>query len=135
MAKNILFVCVENSCRSQIAEGFARVLGKGILEPYSAGSRPAGKVNPEAIVVMREIGIDLTSQSSKGFAGLSDVQFDCVITMGCGDQCPAIPARERRDWQIPDPKGKGIEYFRQVREEIRNRVLQLLQEMSIKVGN
>lgn len=107
----ILFVCIENSCRSLMAEEFARFYGKGRIEAYSAGSRPSGKVNEMAVQVMRETGIDIFSQPSKGFDELPRKEFNMVVTMGCGDQCPVISASSRIDWKIRDPKGKPIEIF------------------------
>lgn len=127
--KNILFVCIENSCRSQMAEGWARHLGRERVKAFSAGSRPSGKVNEGAIAVMKERGIDLSGQASKGFDGLPELAWDYVITMGCGDACPFVPARARMDWDIPDPKDKPIEFFRLVRDEIERRVAQLLDQL------
>src|SRR6478736_5566765 len=106
-----VFVCVENSNRSQMAEAFARLAG---IEAYSAGSRPSGKVNPKAVESMREVGYDLSSHQSKGLADLPDVEFDVAVTMGCGDQCPNL----REDWQIPDPKELPPDEFRKVRDAI-----------------
>jgi len=127
--KNILFVCIENSCRSQMAEGWAHHLGRGRVNAFSAGSRPSGKVNEGAITVMKERGIELSDQASKGFDALPDLTWDYVITMGGGDECPFVPARTRIDWDIPDPKGKPIEFFRHVRDEIERRVKQLLDSL------
>ena len=104
--KKILFVCVENSCRSQIAEGFAKTLGKGIVAAYSAGSRPSGVVNPNAIKVMKEAGIDISYQISNGFNDLPTKEFDYAITLGCQDTCPFVPAEKHISWQIEDPKDK-----------------------------
>lgn len=127
--KKVLFVCIENSCRSQIAEGFAKVLGKDVVEVYSAGSKPSGKVNPMAIEVMREIGIDISSQKSKGFLELPAKKFDYVITLGCQDVCPFVPASEHIEWQINDPKNKDIEFFRNVRNDIKNKVGKLIENI------
>jgi protein-tyrosine-phosphatase len=127
--KKVLFVCVENSCRSQIAEGFARELGKEIIEPFSAGSRPSGIVNPDAIAVMREEGIDISKQRSKGFNNLPAGDFDYMITMGCKDTCPFYPAVKFREWQIPDPKGKNMEFFRSIRETIKKEIENLIAEI------
>lgn len=121
----VLFVCVENSCRSQMAEGWARHLFGDKIEAYSAGSKPSGIVNPDAIKVMAEIGIDISGQKSKGFNDLPIKEFDYVITMGCQDSCPFFPAKEHLDWQIEDPKGKGIDVFRRVRDEIGKKVKEL----------
>ncbi|TAM42732.1 arsenate reductase ArsC, partial [bacterium] len=126
--KKVLFVCVENSCRSQMADGFARVLGQGKIEPYSAGSRPSGKVNPEAIKVMQEAGIDISGAQSKGFYDLGAKDFDYVITMGCKDTCPFVPAKKHIDWQIEDPKGKGEDFFRKTRDLIKEKIESLIRE-------
>jgi arsenate reductase len=127
--KKVLFVCVENSCRSQMADGFAKVLGKGKIESYSAGSRPSGKVNPDAVKIMQEAGIDISGASSKGFQDLGVKEFDYVITMGCRDVCPFFPAKEHIDWQIEDPKGKGEESFRKTRDLIKEKVESLIREV------
>ena len=127
--KKVLFVCVENSCRSQMAEGFARLFGKGVFEPYSAGSKPSGKVDPIAVEVMKEAGIDISSQISKGFTDLSVKEYDMVITLGCGDVCPFVPAKEHIEWKIDDPKGKDIEYFRIVRDNIQGHVKKLAESI------
>ena len=125
----VLFVCVENSCRSQIAEGFAKELGKGILEAYSAGSRPSGKVDPAAVNVMMESGIDISRQASKGFETLPVKAFDYVITLGCKDACPFIPGKEHIEWHIDDPKGGGIDFFRKTREAIKGELVKFLGEI------
>jgi len=127
--KCIVFVCVENSNRSQMAEAFARVHGAGIVEVYSAGSRPSGKVNPKAIEAMREIGYDLTKHESKSLAGLADIEFDVAVTMGCGDECPFIRAKRREDWNIPDPKNMPPDQFRGVRDLIEWKVKDLLNRL------
>ncbi|PIW66911.1 MAG: hypothetical protein COW11_00870 [Candidatus Omnitrophica bacterium CG12_big_fil_rev_8_21_14_0_65_43_15] len=127
--KKVLFVCIENSCRSQIAEGFAKSIGKDVLEAYSAGSKPSGKVNPTAIEVMREIGIDIAGQKSKGFLDLPVKKFDYVITLGCKDVCPFVPASEHIEWQIADPKDSEINFFRKVRDQIRSEVEKLIQNI------
>ncbi len=127
--KTILFVCIENSCRSQMAEGFARSLGEGLWHAYSAGSRPSGVVNPTAVMVMKEIGIDITSYDSKGFDDLPVKKFDLVVTLGCGDQCPFVPADQHIDWKIPDPKNKDLAFFRDVRDLISQHIKQLAEDM------
>jgi len=124
----VLFVCVENSCRSQMAEGFARALGAGVLEPWSAGSRASGKINETAIAVMAEKGIDLKAQRSKSLGELPATGWDYVITMGCGDACPFVPARAKRDWAIPDPKNLPLDEFRKVRDLIEAKVRELIDE-------
>ena len=125
----LLFVCVENANRSQIAEAFARMIGGDAVEVFSAGSSPSGRVNPKAISAMAELGYDLTTHRSKSLAEIPGVEFDAVITMGCGDACPHVPARRREDWQIPDPRNMTADQFRGVRDTIRDKVSALLGEM------
>ncbi len=115
-----------------MAEGFAGAVGNGRVDVYSAGSKPSGVVNPTGIDVMRERGIDLTGHRSKGFAELVVKEFDYVVTMGCGDVCPFVPGKERMDWQIPDPKGKPVEFFREVRDTIEREVGKLLDSIRVK---
>jgi protein-tyrosine-phosphatase len=122
----VLFVCVENSCRSQIAEAFARLHGGAAVEAYSAGSRPSGVVNERAIASMKEIGYDLSAHGSKSLDDIPPGPFDAVVTMGCGDACPWVSAKRRDDWAIPDPKQMEPEEFRNVRDEIEARVKELL---------
>jgi arsenate reductase (thioredoxin) len=124
--KKVVFVCVENSNRSQMAEAFARIHGGGKVEAYSAGSRPSGKVNPKAVEAMKEIGYDLTHHSSKSLADVAGHDFDVAVTMGCGDECPFIRAKQREDWQIPDPKELPPERFGEVRDMIEGKVKELL---------
>ena len=125
--KRIVFVCVENSNRSQMAEAFARMHGKGLVEAYSAGSRPSGRVNPKAVEAMRERGYDLSGHHSKSLADLTGIDFDVAVTMGCGDECPFIKARRREDWDIPDPKEMPAAQFREIRNLIEAKVKQLLE--------
>ncbi len=127
----LLFICVENSCRSQMAEGFARKYGGDKVEAYSAGSKPSGIVNPTAIEVMRKIGIDISKNLSKGFEALPYNKFDYVITMGCKDVCPYFPAKEQIDWQIEDPKGKPFEKFKKIRDEIGSNVKELIDRIIV----
>jgi arsenate reductase len=124
--KRILFVCVENSNRSQMAEAFARIHGADKVDAYSAGSRPSGKVNPRAIGFMREVGYDLAAHGSKSLDDIPPGEYDAAVTMGCGDGCPMVRARLREDWQIPDPKELPDEEFRQVRDLIERKVNDLL---------
>jgi len=124
--KKVLFVCIENSCRSQIAEAFARIHGKGKIEPYSSGSRPSGRVNPKAIESMKEIGYDLSAHSSKSLDEIPQEQYEYVITMGCGDECPFVPARQRENWAIPDPKNLDTDEFRKIRDMIETKVKDLI---------
>lgn len=121
-----LFVCIENSSRSQMAEAFAKIHGAERVEAHSAGSRPSGIVNPKAIASMQELGYDLSTHSSKSLHDVPKVEFDYVITMGCGDECPWVPAKHRDDWDIADPKDMPPEEFRRVRDEIEARVKALL---------
>jgi arsenate reductase (thioredoxin) len=128
-AKRVLFVCIENSNRSQMAEAFARRIGHGKVEAFSAGSRPSGRVNPRAIEFMREIGYDLNTHQSKGLGALPEVEFDAAVTMGCGDECPTVRAKRREDWNIPDPKEMPAEEFRKVRDLIQRKVEELLKTL------
>lgn len=124
--KQVLFVCVENSCRSQMAEAFARICGKDKIKAYSAGSAPSGSVNTKAIELMREIGYDLSRHRPRSLSEVPDVEYDLVVTMGCGDQCPFVRARRQEEWAIPDPKEMQPEQFRAVRDLIETRVKALL---------
>lgn len=128
-ALRLLFVCVENSCRSQMAEGFARSLGGAAVEAASAGSEPSGRVSPRATEAMREVGIDLSGQRSKAIGEVEGRTYDAVVSMGCGDACPHVPAGRRLEWDVPDPKDMPEEEFRRVRDEIRRRVEALLAEL------
>lgn len=119
-----VFVCVENSNRSQMAEAFGRMAG---IDAHSAGSRPSGKVNPKAIAAMKELGYDLSEHYSKSLDELPDDTFDVAVTMGCGDACPTLNAKRREDWQIPDPKELPPEQFREVRDLIGRKVNELCQ--------
>jgi len=127
--KKVLFVCIENSCRSQIAEAFAKVHGKDLIEPYSAGSRPSGVVNPKGIESMKEVGCDMSTHVSKSLSDIPDIEYDYVITMGCGDACPFVKAKHREDWDIPDPKDMDEEGFRKVRDMIEGKVRGLVVRM------
>jgi arsenate reductase (thioredoxin) len=124
--KRVLFVCVENANRSQMAEAFARIHGRGKVEAVSAGSRPSGRINPKAVEAMKEVGYDLTVHQSKGLDDFNGQDFDAAVTMGCGDECPLVHSRRRVDWQIPDPKGMPPEQFREVRDLIKRKVEELL---------
>ena len=127
--KRVLFVCVENSNRSQMAEAFARMHGAGRVEAYSAGSRPSGRINPRAIDFMRERGFDLSQHQSKSLAEVPDMEYDAVVTMGCGDACPLVRAKRREEWDIRDPKELTSDGFRAVRDDIESRVSSLLSEL------
>jgi arsenate reductase (thioredoxin) len=127
ISKKLLFVCVENSNRSQMSQAFAKMLGGNYVEAYSAGSNPSGIINPKAIVAMKELGYDLSTHASKS---LQEVEvfapFDAVVTMGCGDACPWMPAAKFIDWQIPDPKHMAPAQFNEVRDFIATKVKELL---------
>ncbi len=127
--KRIVFVCVENSNRSQMAEAFARMHGAGQVEAFSAGSRPSGRVNPRAVEGMKEVGYDLTTHTSKGLDEFNGQEFDAAVTMGCGDECPLVLARRRLAWQIPDPRDMPPDRFREVRDLIEAKVKELLQTL------
>jgi protein-tyrosine-phosphatase len=129
MRKRVLFVCVENANRSQMAEALARLEGGDAIDAASAGSRPSGQVNPKAIRAMAELGVDLSGHRSKALAEVAG-EFDAVVTMGCGDACPAIPARLREDWALPDPRDLDDAGYRAVRDEIRARVRDLLARLA-----
>lgn len=129
MRPRLLFVCVENSCRSQMAEAFTRIHGRDLVEAYSAGSTPSGRVNATAIRVMDELGYDLSTHESKSVDRLPDGRFDAIISMGCGDACPTVPADRRDDWEIPDPKEMPLPEFRAVRDRIEREVQALLHEV------
>ena len=124
--KKIVFVCVENSNRSQMAEAFARIHGGTTVEAHSAGSRPSGKVNPRAIEFMAERGYDLSTHESKSLGAFDGEEVEVAVTMGCGDECPLIRARRREEWQIPDPKEMPAEQYREVRDLIERKVRDLI---------
>ncbi len=126
LTKRVLFVCVENSNRSQMAEAFARIHGAGRVEALSAGSRPSGRVNPKAIAAMQELGYDLTTHISKGLDDFNGQEVEVAVTMGCGDECPLVRAKQRIDWQIPDPREMSPEQFRDVRDLIESKVVKLI---------
>ena len=126
--KRVLFACIENSNRSQMAEAFARMYGAGVVEPVSAGSRPSGLINTRAVLAMGEVGYDLTIHTS---VSLDEVAgpFDYVVTMGCGEECPFVAASRRDDWTMPDPKDLQPAEFNVVRDEIERRVRELILEI------
>lgn len=127
----VLFVCIENACRSQMAAGFARMLGARRVEAFSAGSRPAAAVNPRAVAFMAERGCDISAQVPQALDAFTGPVFDTVVTMGCGDACPWLPARHRVDWALPDPKSLSDNEFRAVRDDIERRVRQLLAQWGV----
>ena len=122
----VVFVCVENARRSQMAQAFAEKIGRGRLDAYSAGSRPAFQIDPAIVEVMKEKGIDLSGKRPKGLNHLPPVEMDYLVTMGCEETCPAILAKKIIEWEIPDPKGKSIGTFREVRDMIEEKVRRLL---------
>ncbi|HEV2471421.1 MAG TPA: arsenate reductase ArsC [Chthonomonadales bacterium] len=124
--KTVLFVCIENSNRSQMAEAFARIYSAGRMEPHSAGSRPSGRINPKAVESMRELGYDLNTHSSKSPEDIPKEEYDVLVTMGCGDVCPFVRAKQRIEWNIPDPKEMAPGEFREVRDLIGRLVQALL---------
>lgn len=126
MKKTFLFVCIENSNRSQMAQAFAKIWGGKEVEAYSAGSRPSGKINPKAIAAMSELAYDLSTHDSKSLDEIPAIQFDYVVTMGCGDACPWVPAVHRIDWQIPDPREMEPTDFNAVRDLISEKVKELI---------
>jgi protein-tyrosine-phosphatase len=130
--KRVLFVCIENACRSQMAEAFARRLGAGRVEACSAGSRATGSVDPRAVAFMAERGYDLNVQASKPLSAFEGQTFDAIVTMGCGDACPWLPATHRADWDLPDPKALPDKEFRAVRDDVERRVQRLLVEWDIQ---
>jgi len=125
-AKRVLFVCVENSNRSQMAEAFARLYGGDRVQAFSAGSKPSGVVNPTAIAAMHELGCDLSKHRSKSLGEIPPGEFDAVVSMGCGDSCPHVPAKLREEWDIPDPKSLPAAEFNAVRDLIAGKVKVLI---------
>jgi arsenate reductase (thioredoxin) len=130
MKKKLLFVCIENSNRSQMSQAFAKIIGGDTVEAYSAGSKPSGIVNPKAIAAMKELGYDLSMHESKSLQEVKQfAPFDAVVTMGCGDACPWMPAKKFVDWEIPDPKHMEHDEFNRVRDYIGEKVKELLQTL------
>lgn len=127
--KNILFVCVENSNRSQMAQAFAAIHGRTVVNAFSAGSKPSGKINPKAVAAMHELGYDLSTHQSKSLKEIPDTEYEYAITMGCGDECPFVVARYREDWNIPDPREMNETEFRKVRDLIEEKVMALLERI------
>ena len=125
----VLFVCVHNAGRSQMAAGYMRELSKGQVEVLSAGSAPKESINPQAIAVMSEEGIDIANQQPKVLTTEAVQESDVVITMGCGDTCPFYPGKRYEDWVLEDPAGKEIETVRQIRDQIKLKVENLLAEI------
>ena len=128
--KKILFVCIENSNRSQMAQAFATIHGEGKAEIFSAGSKPSGKINPKAIEAMLEIGYDLSVHESKSLDEIPQIEYDVVVGMGCGDNCPHVITKKRIEWDIPDPKNMDKGEFSEVRDLIEREVKNLLNKIS-----
>jgi len=120
------FICIGNSCRSQMAEGFANQYGSGSLEVYSAGTHPAAMVSQDTVLVMKEKGIDMSRQYPKGILDIPQ-ELDILITMGCGVECPFLPAHYREDWGIEDPVGLSLEEFRNIRDIIETKVQSIME--------
>ena len=127
--KTVLFVCVHNAGRSQMAAGFMQSLGKDKVNVLSAGSMPKNQINPVAVEVMKEVGIDISNNQPKILTTESVKESDVVITMGCGDACPIFPGKRYEDWQLEDPAGKDLETVRRIRDEIKSRIEVLLSEI------
>lgn len=128
--RSVLFVCVHNAGRSQMAAGFLRELAGDAVEVRSAGSVPADQINPVAVQAMAEVGVDITDQRPKILTMEDAEASDVVITMGCGDVCPAFPGRRHEDWELADPAGQGLDAVRAIRDEIRVRVERLVSELA-----
>ncbi|HEY8652170.1 MAG TPA: arsenate reductase ArsC [Dermatophilaceae bacterium] len=129
---SVLFVCVHNAGRSQMAAGLLSAMSGGAVEVLSAGSMPAGEINPVAVDAMLELGIDIRAERPKVLTTQAVQASDVVITMGCGDACPIFPGKRYEDWKLEDPAGQGIESVRPIRDEIRARVLTLLHELGVE---
>jgi arsenate reductase len=126
----VLFVCVHNAGRSQMAAGFLKDLSGGTIEVLSAGSMPGNQINPVAVAAMAEVGIDIAGEQPKKLSTEAVQASDVVITMGCGDECPYFPGKRYEDWELTDPAGKGIETVREVRDEIKTRIEGLIASLS-----
>jgi arsenate reductase len=130
MPKKILFVCVENSNRSQMSQAFAKILGGSSVKAFSAGSKPTGRINQKAIVAMKEFDYDLKTHRPKSLEEVKEfAPFDVVVTMGCGDACPWMPAKQFIDWDIPDPREMNENDFNKVRDLIKEKVKELLSSL------
>jgi len=130
---SVLFVCVHNAGRSQMAAGFLAALGGDAVEVRSAGSMPADQINPMAVDAMLELGIDIRSEVPKVLTTEAVQASDVVITMGCGDACPYFPGKRYEDWKLDDPAGQGLDAVRPIRDEIRGRIVALLGELGVAV--
>ena len=127
---SVLFVCVHNAGRSQMAAGFLQHLGGGRIDVLSAGSQPADRINPVAVEAMAEEGIDIAAARPKVLTADAVQACDVVVTMGCGDECPYFPGKRYEDWVLDDPAGQGIDSVRPIRDEIRRRVEQLVADLT-----
>jgi len=127
----VLFVCVHNAGRSQMAAGWLRHLAADTVDIRSAGSEPANEINPVAVEAMREVGIDITAQTPQRLDWDTAQAADVIITMGCGDACPIFPGKRYEDWALDDPAGQGIEAVRPIRDQIHARIAQLLAELEV----
>jgi protein-tyrosine-phosphatase len=132
---SVLFVCVHNAGRSQMAAAYLAHLSGGAVEVRSAGSEPADQVNPSAVAAMAEEGIDITAETPKILTTEAVKESDVVITMGCGDTCPIFPGKRYEDWELDDPAGQGLEAVRPIRDEIRRRVVELIESLDVPVVN
>ncbi len=131
---SVLFVCVHNAGRSQMAAAYLTHLSGGVVEVRSAGSAPADQVNPAAVEAMAEEGIDMSAEVPKVLTTEAVKESDVVITMGCGDTCPIFPGKRYEDWELADPAGKGVESVRPIRDEIKTRIVSLLGELGVPVA-
>jgi arsenate reductase len=131
---SVLFVCVHNAGRSQMAAGWLRHLAGDTVEVRSAGSAPAAQINPVAVEAMREVGIDITANTPRKLDYETAEASDVLITMGCGDVCPVFPGKRYLDWKLDDPAGQGIDAVRPIRDAIKARVEQLLTELAVTTG-
>ena len=131
-APRVMFVCVHNAGRSQMAAGWVRHLSGGVVEVRSAGSVPADRINPVAVEAMLEVGVDIRAEQPKALTAEAVEDSDVVVTMGCGDACPYYPGTRYEDWQLDDPAGQGIEAVRAIRDEIRGRVVTLLADLGVE---
>jgi arsenate reductase len=130
---SVLFLCVHNAGRSQMALGWFEHLARGRATAWSGGSEPASEVNPAAVAAMAEVGIDITREHPKRWTDEIVRAADIVVTMGCGDECPFFPGKRYEDWALDDPAGRGVDAVRPIRDEIRERVAELLKSLSIEV--
>ena len=128
---SVLYVCIHNAGRSQMAAAYTHHLSGGAVEVRSAGSEPADQVNPSAVAAMAEEGIDITAETPKILTTDAVRESDVVITMGCGDTCPIFPGKRYEDWELEDPAGKGVDSVRPIRDDIKRRVLDLLESLSV----